>query len=97
MCVSVLAWILSCLSTLPTLQRLTQYKEKAEKFSRLGNVPVALLTYPLLQAADILLYRATHVPVGQDQAQHMDVAAKLARKFNAIYGVDYFPVPERVR
>ncbi|EYC16521.1 hypothetical protein Y032_0033g2704 [Ancylostoma ceylanicum] len=65
------------------------------RFSR-GDVPVGLLTYPVLQSADVLMFKATHVPVGADQAQHMNLLADLANHFNTHYKVAYFPRPQSV-
>ncbi|CAK9817973.1 Tryptophan--tRNA ligase, mitochondrial [Anthophora quadrimaculata] len=82
-------WVLACTTTMARLAHLPQYKEKSET---LKNVPVSLYIYPILQAADILLYKATHVPVGQDQIQHIQLAQDLAVKFNNTFG-NTFPVP----
>ncbi|CAK9806654.1 Tryptophan--tRNA ligase, mitochondrial [Anthophora plagiata] len=82
-------WVLACTTTMARLAHLPQFKEKSET---LKNVPVSLYIYPILQAADILLYKATHVPVGQDQVQHIQLAQDLAVKFNKTFG-DTFPVP----
>ena len=71
-----LAWVLSCVSPLGWLNRMTQFKEKAGKDRE--NAPVGLYTYPVLMAADILVYRATHVPVGEDQKQHLELARDIA-------------------
>ncbi|KAJ2944090.1 hypothetical protein O0L34_g18054 [Tuta absoluta] len=93
-----LCWLLACLCTQARLFHLPQYKEKAAKVSKGGGagegeqVPLGLLLYPVLQAADVLLYRATHVPVGADQQQHIQLAAQLARTFTHRYG-RAFPVP----
>ncbi|KAK2576137.1 hypothetical protein KPH14_007466 [Odynerus spinipes] len=84
-----LCWILGCITTMARLGHLPQFKEKSEK---LKNIPLGLYIYPVLQAADILLYRATDVPVGQDQAQHIQLAQDLAYSFNKKFG-DTFPVP----
>lgn len=84
-----LSWLLECVATMGELNRMTQYKEKAEK--SLGKV--GLFTYPVLQAADILLYDTTHVPVGDDQRQHIELARNIAERFNFNYG-DTFVVPE---
>nr|XP_003707551.2 PREDICTED: tryptophan--tRNA ligase, mitochondrial [Megachile rotundata] len=84
-----LCWVLGCITTLARLAHLPQFKEKSET---LKNVPLGLYIYPVLQAADILLYRATHVPVGQDQVQHIQLAQDLAAIFNKKYG-DTFPIP----
>jgi tryptophanyl-tRNA synthetase len=75
-----LAWIFNTLTPLGELERQTQFKEKA---SREGSVPAGLLNYPVLQAADILLYRAELVPVGEDQVQHLELSREIARKWNA--------------
>jgi tryptophanyl-tRNA synthetase len=87
-----LAWLLSCLTPLGWLDRMTQFKEKAGK--QRGNAGLGLYSYPVLMAADILLYKGTHVPVGEDQKQHLELARDLAGAFNRRYGVDYFPLPE---
>jgi tryptophanyl-tRNA synthetase len=85
-----LTWYLSCIASMGQLNRMTQYKEKSEaqKGSRVG-----LFTYPVLMAADILLYRTTHVPVGEDQKQHIELTRDLAQRFNATYG-EVFVLPE---
>jgi len=87
-----LAWLLSCLTPLGWLNRMTQFKEKAGK--QRDNAGLGLYAYPVLMAADILLYKATHVPVGEDQKQHLELARDLAGAFNRRYGVEYFPLPE---
>lgn len=84
-----LCWVLGCITTLARLAHLPQYKEKSET---LKNVPLGLYVYPVLQASDILLYGATHVPVGQDQHQHIQLAQDLAVAFNKKFG-HTFPVP----
>ncbi|KAL6255120.1 hypothetical protein P5V15_013450 [Pogonomyrmex californicus] len=84
-----LCWILSCITTMARLAHLPQFKEKSEF---LKNVPLGLYIYPVLQAADVLLYKATHVPVGQDQAQHIQLAQDLAQIFNRQFG-QTFPIP----
>jgi tryptophanyl-tRNA synthetase len=89
-----LAWVLMCTARMGWLNRMTQFKEKSGK-DREG-VSVGLYTYPVLQAADILAYKATHVPVGEDQKQHLELARDIATKFNADMGVDLFPLPEPV-
>jgi tryptophanyl-tRNA synthetase len=86
-----LTWYLSCAASMGQLQRMTQFKEKSE--SQRGEVRVGLFTYPILMAADILLYRTTHVPVGEDQKQHVELTRDLAQRFNATYG-DVFVMPE---
>jgi tryptophanyl-tRNA synthetase len=87
-----LAWILSCVARLGWLNRMTQFKEKAGKDRE--NVSVGLYAYPNLMAADILAYKATHVPVGEDQKQHLELARDVAQKFNNDFGVDFFPLPK---
>ena len=89
-----LAWLLMCVARVGWLNRMTQFKDKAGK-DREGS-SVGLYTYPVLQAADILLYKATHVPVGDDQKQHLELARDIAAKFNGDFGVDLFPLPEPV-
>ena len=87
-----LAWILQCTARIGWVNRMTQFKEKSGK-SREG-ASVGLYTYPVLQAADVLLYNATHVPVGEDQKQHLELARDIAIKFNNDYDVDLFVPPE---
>ena len=87
-----LAWVLSCVSPMGWLNRMTQFKEKAGKDRE--NAPVGLYTYPVLMAADILVYQATHVPVGEDQKQHLELARDIAGSFNRRFGVELFPLPE---
>ena len=87
-----LAWILSCTSRIGWLNRMTQFKDKAGKNKE--NASVGLYTYPILMAADILLYSATHVPVGDDQKQHLELARDIAHKFNTDYNNDFFRLPE---
>ncbi len=88
-----LAWILNCVARIGWLNRMTQFKDKAGK-DREG-ASVGLYAYPVLMAADILAYRATHVPVGEDQKQHLELARDVAQKFNNDFGVpDFFPLPE---
>jgi tryptophanyl-tRNA synthetase len=91
---SELAWILGCVARFGWLGRMTQFKEKAGKHRE--NASVGLFIYPVLMAADILLYKATHVPVGEDQKQHLELARDIAQKFNADFGVNCFPLPEPV-
>ena len=87
------AWILSCVARTGWLSRMTQFKEKAGKDKE--KVSVGLYSYPVLMAADILLYDATHVPVGDDQKQHLELCRDIAQKFNNDYEVDdFFKVPE---
>jgi tryptophanyl-tRNA synthetase len=87
-----LAWIFNCVARIGWLNRMTQFKEKAGKDRE--NASVGLYAYPNLMSADILLYRATHVPVGEDQKQHLELARDTAQKFNNDFGVDFFPLPE---
>src|SRR6476660_2169630 len=96
-----LAWIFNCVARLGWLDRMTQFKEKAGKDRE--NASVGLYAYPTLMAADILLYRATHVPVGEDQKQHLELSRDIAQKFNNDfgrsihergYGAAFFPLPE---
>ena len=87
-----LAWIFNCTSRLGWLNRMTQFKEKAGKNRE--NATVGLYAYPNLMAADILLYRATHVPVGEDQKQHLELTRDIAQAFNSFYEKDVFPLPE---
>src|SRR6476659_5797285 len=96
-----LAWILNCVARVGWLNRMTQFKEKAGKDRE--NASVGLYDYPVLMAADILVYRATHVPVGEDQKQHLELARDIAQKFNNDFaasiaahgfGEAFFPLPE---
>ena len=87
-----LSWILQGTARMGWLNRMTQWKDKAGK-NREG-ASVGLFTYPVLQAADVLVYRGTHVPVGEDQKQHLELARDIATKFNTDFGVDLFPLPE---
>jgi len=96
-----LAWVFNCVARMGWLNRMTQFKEKAGKHRE--NASVGLFAYPALMAADILVYRATHVPVGEDQKQHLELSRDIAQKFNtdfaasiAANGLDpeYFPLPE---
>ena len=88
-----LAWILNCVSRLGWLNRMTQFKDKAGKDKEKASV--GLYIYPNLMAADILLYRATHVPVGADQKQHLELSRDIAQKFNNDFNAkDFFPLPE---
>jgi tryptophanyl-tRNA synthetase len=87
-----LAWLLGCTARMGWLNRMTQWKDKAGK-NREG-ASVGLFTYPVLQAADILLYRASHVPVGEDQKQHIELARDIAIKFNTDFDTDLFVAPE---
>ena len=98
-----LAWVLNCVARLGWLNRMTQFKEKAGKDRE--NVSVGLFAYPTLMAADILVYRATHVPVGEDQKQHLELSRDIAQKFNNDYvssiaahgyGDAFFPLPDPI-
>jgi len=89
---SELAWLLGTLTPLGWLNRMTQFKEKAGK--QKDNAGLGLYAYPVLMAADILLYKATHVPVGEDQKQHLELARDIAGAFNRRFETDYFPLPE---
>ncbi|MFQ5785640.1 MAG: tryptophan--tRNA ligase [Alphaproteobacteria bacterium] len=89
---SELCWLLSCVTPLGWLNRMTQFKEKAGKHR--DNAVLGLYAYPVLMAADILLYKATHVPVGDDQKQHLELSRDIAGAFNRQFGVDCFPLPE---
>jgi tryptophanyl-tRNA synthetase len=90
-----LSWIFNCVARLGWMDRMTQFKEKSGKHKERASV--GLYTYPVLMAADILVYKATHVPVGEDQKQHLELARDIAQKFNNDFGVpDFFPLPEPV-
>ncbi len=86
-----LSWILSCFTYMGELNRMTQFKDKAAKHA--DNINAGLYTYPVLMAADILLYQSDLVPVGADQKQHLEITRDIAQRFNAIYG-DVFTIPE---
>jgi len=89
-----LAWIFNCVARMGWMQRMTQFKDKAGKNAQ--NASLGLFAYPALMAADILTYHATHVPVGEDQKQHLELTRDIATKFNHDYGVDFFPITEPV-
>lgn len=89
---SRLAWVLNCVTPIGWVNRMTQFKEKAGKHRE--NAPVGLFVYPVLQAADILAYKATHVPVGEDQKQHLELSRDIAQSFNRRFAEDFFPLPE---
>lgn len=89
-----LGWIFNCVARMGWMSRMTQFKDKAGKNSE--NVSLGLFAYPALMAADILAYKATHVPVGEDQKQHLELCRDIAIKFNKDFGVNYFPVVEPV-
>ncbi len=87
-----LAWLLNCTARIGWLNRMTQFKEKSGKNRETASV--GLFAYPVLMAADVLLYQATHVPVGEDQKQHLELARDVATKFNTDYNVELFTLPE---
>ena len=91
---SDLAWILSCHTPIGWLNRMTQFKDKAGKNKE--KAPLGLYSYPVLMAADILLYKATHVPVGDDQKQHLELSRDISQSFNRYYGNEFFPLPEPI-
>jgi tryptophanyl-tRNA synthetase len=89
---SQLAWVFNCVTRIGWLNRMTQFKDKAGKNREKASS--GLYVYPNLMAADILAYKATHVPVGEDQKQHLELTRDIAQKFNSDYGVDCFPIVE---
>ena len=89
-----LAWIFNCVARMGWMKRMTQFKDKAGKNAE--NASLGLFGYPALMAADILIYHATHVPVGEDQKQHLELTRDIAMKFNHDFGVDFFPITEPV-
>src|SRR6056297_742670 len=89
-----LAWVFNCVARMGWMQRMTQFKDKAGKNAQ--NASLGLFAYPALMAADILAYHATHVPVGEDQKQHLELTRNIAIKFNTDFAVDFFPIPEPV-
>ena len=89
---SELSWILSCFTPLGWLNRMTQFKDKAGKNRE--QACLGLYAYPVLMAADVLIYKATHVPVGEDQKQHLELTRDIAGAFNRYFNVDHFPLPE---
>ncbi|MEM6727861.1 MAG: tryptophan--tRNA ligase [Pseudomonadota bacterium] len=89
-----LGWIFCCVARMGWMQRMTQFKDKAGKNAQ--NVSLGLFAYPALMAADILIYHATHVPVGEDQKQHLELTRDIAMKFNNDFGTDFFPLTEPV-
>ncbi len=91
---SELSWILSCHTPIGWLNRMTQFKDKAGKNKE--KAPLGLYSYPVLMAADILLYKSTHVPVGDDQKQHLELCRDIAQAFNRNYNHNFFPIPEPV-
>ena len=90
---SELQWLLNTITPIGELERMTQFKDKSQRFE---SIPAGILNYPILMAADILLYRADLVPVGEDQTQHLELTREIARKWNAEFGgnQDYFPEPK---
>ena len=86
-----LGWVLSCYTMFGELSRMTQFKDKAEKHK--DNINAGLFTYPVLMAADILLYQPDFVPVGEDQKQHVEITRDIAKRFNSVYG-EVFKIPE---
>lgn len=88
-----LAWIFNCVTPIGELERMTQFKDKSKQHR--ANINMGLMGYPVLQAADILLYRAGFVPVGEDQVQHIELSREVARKYNDKYG-NYFPEPQAI-
>ncbi len=89
-----LAWIFNCVARMGWMGRMTQWKDKAGKNAE--NASLGLFAYPALMAADILVYHATHVPVGEDQKQHLELTRDIAQKFNNDFGVEFFPLTEPV-
>lgn len=92
---ATLAWLLTTITPLGELERMTQYKDKSQRHE---SIPAGLLSYPVLMAADILLYRAERVPVGEDQVQHLELAREIARKWNHHFSPDapFFPEPQPI-
>ena len=88
-----LAWIFNCITPIGDLERMTQFKEKGRQHRH--NINLGLLAYPVLQAADILIYKAGYVPVGEDQVQHVELSREIARKFNVRFG-ETFPEPQAI-
>jgi tryptophanyl-tRNA synthetase len=92
---TTLSWLLTTIAHVGELERMTQYKDKAQRFEA---IPAGILTYPVLMAADILLYRAERVPVGEDQVQHLELTREIARRWNHMFspGEPFFPEPEPI-
>jgi tryptophanyl-tRNA synthetase len=88
-----LAWVFNCVTPIGELERMTQFKDKSKQHR--ANINMGLMGYPVLQAADILIYKAGYVPVGEDQVQHVELSREVARKFNSRYG-DIFPEPQAI-
>lgn len=92
-----LAWIFNCVASYGEVTRMTQFKDKSQQVNEKDKdafVSVGLFTYPVLQAADILIYKADYVPVGKDQDQHLELSRNIATRFNQVVGTDYFKLPE---
>jgi len=91
-----LAWIFNCFASYGQVSRMTQFKDKSSQSEEKadGYISTGLFTYPVLQAADILIYRADYVPVGKDQDQHLELSRNIAQRFNNMVGKDYFVMPE---
>ncbi|TDQ57643.1 tryptophanyl-tRNA synthetase [Mesocricetibacter intestinalis] len=87
-----LGWVLNCYTYFGEMSRMTQFKDKSARYAE--NINVGLFTYPVLMAADILLYQADQVPVGEDQRQHLEITRDIAQRFNALYGEDQFVIPQ---
>ncbi len=90
-----LTWILTCVTPIGWLERMTQYKDKSKKVSDQESIGSGLLMYPVLMAADILIYQANYVPVGDDQRQHVELTRDIAQRFNYLYG-EVFTIPEAI-
>lgn len=92
-----LSWVLSCVSSYGELTRMTQFKDKSDQLKETDKdafISLGLFAYPVLQAADILIYRADYVPVGKDQEQHLELSRNIAQRFNNQFGKEYFALPE---
>ncbi|MFZ4425750.1 MAG: tryptophan--tRNA ligase [Saprospiraceae bacterium] len=91
-----LSWIFNCFASYGQLTRMTQFKDKSSQVAEEGFISAGLLSYPVLQAADILIYRADYVPVGKDQEQHLELTRNIAQRFNSQVGKAYFVLPEPI-
>jgi len=89
-----LCWIFNCFTSYGQLTRMTQFKDKSAKKAEDDFISAGLLDYPVLQAADILIYRADYVPIGKDQVQHLELTRNIAQRFNTQMGKDFFVMPE---
>ncbi len=92
-----LSWIFNCVSSYGEVTRMTQFKDKSQQINEKDKdafISTGLFTYPVLQAADILIYRADYVPVGKDQEQHLELSRNIAQRFNQVVGKEYFVLPE---